>query len=88
MLGLTDVQRNKPTASFGHADETDDPGSGPVKVLTVREVAQYLRVHPSTLYKMLQRNNLPAFKVGSDWRFNREEVDRWIQSRMEGQKLI
>ena len=46
-------------------------------VLTLREVARYLRVHSNTIYRLAQRGDLPAFKVGSDWRFNRESIDRW-----------
>ena len=46
-------------------------------VLTLEEVANYLRVHPSTIYRMLKRQEIPAFKVGSDWRFNLESIDRW-----------
>jgi excisionase family DNA binding protein len=48
-----------------------------VPVLTVQNVAEYLRVHPSTIYRLLKKKQLPAFKVGSDWRFNRESIDRW-----------
>jgi excisionase family DNA binding protein len=47
------------------------------KVLTVQEVSAYLRVHPSTIYRMLKKNQLPAFRVGSDWRFTVEAIDRW-----------
>jgi excisionase family DNA binding protein len=46
-------------------------------VLTVKEVADYLHVHQSTIYRMLKRSQLPAFRVGSDWRFNVETIDRW-----------
>ena len=46
-------------------------------ILTLENVAEYLRVHPSTIYRMLKRNQLPAFKLGRDWRFNRESIDRW-----------
>ena len=46
-------------------------------VLTVQEVSSYLRVHPSTIYRMLKRNQLPAFRVGSDWRFTVEAIDQW-----------
>jgi excisionase family DNA binding protein len=49
----------------------------PVRVMTVREVSAYLRVHPSTIYKLLKHNRIPAFHVGSDWRFNIETVDSW-----------
>lgn len=47
------------------------------QVMTLEEVAVYLRVHPSTIYRLLKKNRIPAFKVGSDWRFNVESVDRW-----------
>jgi excisionase family DNA binding protein len=47
------------------------------RVMTLEEVATYLRVHPSTVYRLLKKKQLPAFKVGSDWRFNQESIDRW-----------
>ncbi len=49
----------------------------PTKVLTVKELSSYLRVHPSTIYRLLKKGQLPGFKVGSDWRFNIEAIDRW-----------
>ena len=58
---------------------------GPQKVMTVRELSAYLHVHPSTIYRLLKRHEIPAFHVGSDWRFNIEEIDRW---RLEQQNLI
>ncbi len=47
------------------------------RVLTVHEVSSYLRVHPSTIYRMLKKHQLPAFRVGSDWRFTVEAIDKW-----------
>jgi len=47
------------------------------RVLTVQEVSRYLKVPPSTIYRMLKRNELPAFRVGSDWRFTVEAIDQW-----------
>lgn len=49
-------------------------------VLTLEEVASYLRVHPSTIYRLLKKGRLPAFKVGSDWRFNLESIDNWASA--------
>lgn len=54
------------------------------KVLTVREVSDYLRVHPSTIYRLLRQRQLPAFRVGSDWRFNVEAIDRWRAQMEQG----
>ena len=47
------------------------------KVLTVNELAEYLRVHRSTIYRLLKKGQLPGFKIGSDWRFNCEVIDEW-----------
>ena len=56
-------------------------------VLTLEEVAGYLRVHPSTIYRLLKKKKLPAFKVGSDWRFNLESIDRWRAQAELGDEL-
>ncbi len=48
-----------------------------VSVLTIREVSSYLRVHSSTIYRMLRKNQLPAFRVGGDWRFTVEAIEKW-----------
>ena len=48
-------------------------------VLTVREVARYLRMKPLTIYRQVSAGKLPAFKVGSHWRFKKDSIDRWIE---------
>jgi excisionase family DNA binding protein len=48
-------------------------------VLTLDEVAEFLRVHPSTVYRLVKKRHIPAFKMGSDWRFNLESVERWVK---------
>jgi excisionase family DNA binding protein len=45
-------------------------------IMTVRELSDYLRVHPTTVYRLLKGGKLPAFRVGSDWRFNVESIDQ------------
>jgi excisionase family DNA binding protein len=55
------------------------------RVMTLNELADYLRVHPSTIYRLLKRRGLPAFKVGSDWRFNSESIDRWLLEREQSE---
>lgn len=51
------------------------------RVMTVNELADFLRVHRSTVYRLLKTNSLPAFRVGSDWRFNTETVNEWMQRK-------
>jgi excisionase family DNA binding protein len=46
-------------------------------LLTVENVAEYFQVHPSTIYRLVKSKQLPAFKLGGDWRFNRESIDQW-----------
>ena len=42
----------------------------PAKVMTLGEVSRYFPVHRSTVYRLLKRQEIPAFRIGSDWRFN------------------
>ena len=62
--------KDKPVARTPHY-------TGPLAVMTVRDVSAYLKVHPSTVYRLLKHNQIPAFHVGSDWRFNIETIDSW-----------
>lgn len=48
---------------------------------TAEEVATYLRLPQSTVYKLAQDKVLPGFKVGKHWRFRREAVMEWIKQR-------
>jgi excisionase family DNA binding protein len=50
------------------------------------ELAYYVRVHPSTIYRLLKKGQLPAFKVGRDWRFHLTQIDRWRFKAEEQQK--
>jgi excisionase family DNA binding protein len=50
-------------------------------LMTVKEVAALLRVSTQTLYKMLEQGQIPAVRVGSQWRFDRDKVKGWIESQ-------
>jgi excisionase family DNA binding protein len=50
-------------------------------VLKVKDLSNYLRLSRSTVYRLLKTGQLPAFRIGSDWRFNVEEIDRWRVER-------
>jgi len=49
--------------------------------LTLDEIANYLKVSRETIYKMVQKNQIPASKLGNQWRFNKEAVDLWLISQ-------
>jgi excisionase family DNA binding protein len=54
-------------------------------ILTIKEVAVYLKVTERTIYRLAAAKQIPAFKVGGSWRFSRADIDRWIkQQSMEG----
>jgi len=50
-------------------------------VLTVDELAEYLKIPKSTLYKLAQEGRVPGQKVGRHWRFRKEAVDRWLDQK-------
>ncbi len=51
------------------------------EILTLPEVAQLLKVAEKTVYTMAQKAELPAFKVGGQWRFRRTDLDAWIDAK-------
>ena len=53
------------------------------EVMTIGELAGYLKVSKSTLYKLAQEGSLPGQKVGKHWRFHKEAVDAWLKTSPE-----
>lgn len=51
-----------------------------IDILTLQEVAEYLKVDQRTVYRMLKSKQLPAFKVRNQWRFKKEAIDKWIEN--------
>jgi len=49
-------------------------------VLTIKELADYLKIPKSTLYKLVREGNVPSQKVGRHWRFRKEAIDRWLEN--------
>ncbi len=47
-------------------------------VMTVEEVAEYLRIPRSSVYKLAQEGRIPCQKAGRRWRFHRQAIDRWL----------
>lgn len=50
-------------------------------ILTIKEVAEYLKVTERTLYRLAQEGKIPAFKVGASWRFRRVDLDAWTRAQ-------
>jgi excisionase family DNA binding protein len=53
------------------------PGTG--QILTIKDVAEYLKVADRTIYRLAAAKKIPAFKVGGTWRFSRADIDEWIR---------
>lgn len=51
------------------------------QILTVKEVADYLKINERTVYRMATGDKIPAFKVGASWRFRLTELEKWIKDQ-------
>jgi len=51
------------------------------KWLTLEQIAEYLQMSTSSIYKMAQAGKIPSYKVGRQWRFRKEEIDAWVEKR-------
>lgn len=57
------------------------------EIMTIYEVAEYIRAHPVTIRRLLKRGQFPGFKVTVDWRFFRSDVDKWMRDEAARQLL-
>ena len=48
-------------------------------ILTLKDVAEYLKVTERTIYRLAAAKKIPAFKVGGTWRFSKSEIEQWIK---------
>ncbi|MGR2851857.1 helix-turn-helix domain-containing protein [Vibrio vulnificus] len=51
------------------------------QILTLKEVAAYLKLAEKTAYRLVSEGKLPGFKVGGSWRFKREDLEAWIEKK-------
>jgi excisionase family DNA binding protein len=58
-------------------NETQKPGETFV-ILTVREVAEYLRLSQAKVYRLAREGSLPVFRIGKAWRFRKDLLDEWL----------
>ena len=52
------------------------------EILTTKDVAEYLDIHPLTVHKYAREGKIPAFKIGTDWRFHKRHLDKWIEDKL------
>ncbi len=52
------------------------------QLMTIEEAADYLRFHPSTVYRLARQGAIPAVKVGKQWRIHRKTLDDWVQQQI------
>ena len=48
------------------------------RILTVKEVCQLLKIHHTTLYRLVKAGEIPSFRIGSDYRFQQDLIERWM----------
>ena len=53
------------------------------EILTLEEVAKYLKVKPQTIYTWAQNSKIPAAKLGKEWRFKKSIIDKWFNEHID-----
>lgn len=51
------------------------------EILTVKELAAYLKIAEKTAYRFASDGRIPGFKIGGSWRFRKNEIDSWIKTQ-------
>ena len=55
------------------------------EIMTMKEVAKYLKINEKTAYRLASEGKIPGFKVGGSWRFRQSDIDDWIDKRAKVQ---
>lgn len=56
------------------------------EILTVKELARYLKMDKHTVYRLARKGILPGVKIGGEWRFKKDLIDKWIEERSLNKK--
>ena len=71
--------------STTHLAKTMPSSAADNAIMTIGEVADYLKVTERTIYRLAGAKQIPAFKVGGSWRFSKVDIDEWIKKQsLEG----
>jgi excisionase family DNA binding protein len=57
------------------------------EIMTVSEVAEYLKISEVTTYKFVQERKIPGFKIGRHWRVKRSDLDEFIERLKRGERI-
>jgi len=52
------------------------------EIMTAKEVADYLKLHRLTVHRYAREGKIPAFKIGTDWRFHKKYIEKWIREKL------
>ena len=69
VFSTTDLAKTMPSSTADNA------------IMTIGEVADYLKVTERTIYRLAGAKQIPAFKVGGSWRFSKADIDGWIKQQ-------
>ena len=77
-----DEDKGKPEENIDAGQ--DNPSKRPerTQIMTPKEAAKYLGFHLVTLYRLLKKREIPATKIGGQWRFKKDILDAWLLNRM------
>jgi excisionase family DNA binding protein len=56
------------------------------KLLTLRQVSEKLQISENTLYKLARKGEIPAIKIGNQWRFKAQDIERWLEEQKRKKK--
>lgn len=58
----------------------------PEEIMTLKEVAEYLKLAEKTAYRLTAEGKIPGFKVGGSWRFRKDAIENWIDQQTESRR--
>jgi len=66
--------------------QTDWAGCVDTDIMTIPEVAEYLKLTEKTAYRLAAEGKIPGFKIGGSWRFRKADIDEWIELQKKEKK--
>jgi len=82
MSGYTVEEEIRRAMAMGAQDFISKPFRDPDQIMTIEQVARYLSLHELTVRRLAREGEIPAFKVGRQWRVKKALLDRWIEQEV------